>query len=132
MQIKQLDHLVLTVRDLQASVFFYCEILGMRHEIFGTQRHALHFGSQKINLHLATQELTPHALHPQPGSADLCLLIQGDLESCLAELQAKNIVIESGPLLRTGAQGPIRSIYLRDPDQNLIELSELISNKASS
>ncbi len=125
-KILALDHLVLTVRDIAASARFY-EGLGMVHEVFegtdGTQRHALTFGTQKINLHQAGAEFSPHAGVPKPGSADLCFLVEGGLDALQALLRDK--VIE-GPIRRTGAMGPIRSIYLRDPDGNLIELSEPI------
>jgi catechol 2,3-dioxygenase-like lactoylglutathione lyase family enzyme len=121
--IHALDHLVLTVADVEASVAFY-ERLGMRREVFGEGRVALRFGTQKLNLHAAGAEIAPHARQPAPGSADLCFLVEGSLEDLGSELAAAGIQIEVGPVERTGAQGPIRSLYLRDPDGNLIELSE--------
>ena len=124
MQIRALDHLVLTVSDVEATAAFY-ERLGMRREVFAQDRVALHFGSQKLNLHVAGAEFAPYARRPTPGSADLCLLVDGRLEDVEAELAAAGIPIELGPVDRTGAQGPIRSLYLRDPDGNLVELSEL-------
>jgi len=122
-QIRALDHLVLTVADVEASVAFY-ERLGMRREVFGDDRVALRFGAQKLNLHLAGGEIAPHARRPTPGSADLCFLVEARLEDVAVELRTAGISIELGPVDRTGAQGPIRSLYLRDPDGNLVELSE--------
>jgi catechol 2,3-dioxygenase-like lactoylglutathione lyase family enzyme len=123
MSIRAIDHLVLTVADIDATVEFY-EQLGMRREIFGEGRVALHFGDQKLNLHLAGAEIAPHAREPTPGSADLCFLIDGRLSDLEAALADAGVPIELGPVERTGAQGPIRSLYLRDPDGNLVELSE--------
>jgi catechol 2,3-dioxygenase-like lactoylglutathione lyase family enzyme len=123
MSIRAIDHLVLTVADIDATVEFY-EQLGMRREIFGEGRVALHFGDQKLNLHLAGAEIAPHASEPTPGSADLCFLIDGRLSDLEAALADAGLPIELGPVERTGAQGPIRSLYLRDPDGNLVELSE--------
>jgi catechol 2,3-dioxygenase-like lactoylglutathione lyase family enzyme len=123
MSIRAIDHLVLTVADIDATVEFY-EQLGMRREIFGEGRVALHFGDQKLNLHLAGAEIAPHAREPAPGSADLCFLIDGRLSDVEAALADAGLPIELGPVERTGAQGPIRSLYLRDPDGNLVELSE--------
>lgn len=124
--IRALDHLVLTVRDLGATERFYCDLLGMQSVRFGKGRRAFRFGPQKINLHLAGDEVQPHAAAATPGSADLCLLINGGaqaLSDLQAKLEASAWPIELGPVARTGASGPIRSIYLRDPDLNLIELS---------
>ena len=123
MSIRAIDHLVLTVADIDATVEFY-EQLGMRREIFGDGRVALHFGDQKLNLHLAGAEIAPHAREPTPGSADICFLIDGRLSDLEAALADAGVPIELGPVERTGAQGPIRSLYLRDPDGNLVELSE--------
>ena len=123
MRIEALDHLVLTVGDLEATVAFY-ERLGMRREAFGDGRLALPFGVQKLNLHLAGAEVDPHAHRPTPGSADLCLLVEGRLDRVAAELEDAGIPVELGPVERSGARGPIRSLYLRDPDGNLVELSE--------
>ena len=114
MKIESLDHLVLTVRDLDATVAFY-ERLGMRHVEFAPGRHALAFGSQKLNLHVADHELEPKAARPTPGSADLCFLVD--------ELDASGLNVIEGPVERTGATGTIRSVYVRDPDDNLVELS---------
>ena len=123
MRIRALDHLVLTVADPEATVAFY-ERLGMRREVFGDGRLALRFGGQKLNLHRAGAEFEPHARQPVPGSADLCLLVDGALEDVQRELAGAGIAIELGPVERTGAEGPLRSVYVRDPDGNLVELSE--------
>jgi catechol 2,3-dioxygenase-like lactoylglutathione lyase family enzyme len=122
LRIDSLDHLVLTVGDIERSARFY-ERLGMRREVFDGGRVALRFGSQKINLHQAGAEFEPHARHPVPGSADLCLLIAEPVEDVAGRLERAGIEIELGPVDRTGAAGPIRSLYLRDPDGNLVELS---------
>jgi catechol 2,3-dioxygenase-like lactoylglutathione lyase family enzyme len=124
-QIRRLDHLVLTVADPAATVAFY-ERLGMRREDFDDGRVALRFGEQKINLHQAGRPIQPHARRPTPGSADVCLLVDGTLDAVERELEAAGVVFELGPVPRTGATGPIRSLYLRDPDDNLVELSELL------
>jgi len=121
-----LDHLVLTVADVEATVRFYTRILGMRAEVFfpadGSRRHALSFGSQKINLHPVEAPFDPKAAHPGPGTADLCFLTDGSLTDWQAHLTAHGIPVEDGPVPRTGATGPILSLYLRDPDGNLIEI----------
>jgi catechol 2,3-dioxygenase-like lactoylglutathione lyase family enzyme len=121
--IRSLDHFVLTVSDPEATVAFY-ERLGMRREEFEDGRVALRFGEQKINLHQAGRPIQPHARRPTPGSADVCLLVDGTLDAVERELEAAGVVFELGPVPRTGATGPIRSLYLRDPDDNLVELSE--------
>jgi len=123
MRIRALDHLVLTVADPDATVAFY-ERLGMRREVFGEGRIALRFGEQKINLHRAGAEFEPHAAAPEPGSADFCLLVDGPLADVERDLQQAGIPIELGPVERTGATTKLRSLYLRDPDGNLVELSE--------
>src|SRR5215217_8100674 len=112
MQIERLDHLVLTVADLEATVTFY-ERLGMRREVFGDGRFALSFGSQKLNLHRVGAEIEPHARAPTPGSADLCFLLEGGLDEAQRELRLAEISIELGPVERTGAERSIRSLYLR-------------------
>ncbi len=122
-----LDHLVLTVADLSETVAFYEQVLGMSATAFaatdGTHRWALTFGAQKINLHVAGQEFVPKSHRPTPGSADLCFLTETDLSAWQNKLSQLNIAIEDGPVKRTGALGPILSIYIRDPDKNLIEIS---------
>jgi catechol 2,3-dioxygenase-like lactoylglutathione lyase family enzyme len=122
--IGSLDHIVLTTRDLDACIAFYTEVLGMTLERFSTGRLALRFAEQKINLHEYGQEFEPKAATPTPGSLDLCFLLQQSLDEVVAVLQARGVKIEQGPVLRTGARFPIRSVYIRDPDGNLIELAE--------
>ena len=123
MLIKSLDHLVLTVRSIENTCRFYCDILGMQKEIFKETRVALKFGSQKINLHEVGKEFEPKAHHAVAGSADLCFVV-GDLDGAIKTIKDNDIKIIEGPIQRTGAVGPILSIYIRDPDENLIELSE--------
>lgn len=103
-------------------IVFYVEVLGMEEITFGEGRKALKFGNQKINLHEAGKELYPHAKKPTPGSQDLCFLTSTPLETWITHLHKKKVPIEEGPIMRTGAQGSIQSIYLRDPDFNLIEI----------
>lgn len=123
MQIDRLDHLVLTVASVDVTVDFYTRVLGMQAVTFGAGRIALNFGTSKINLHQAGREFEPKARRPTPGSADLCLVVSGDIPRVMAELAAAGVPIEEGPVERTGALGTMTSCYLRDPDQNLIELS---------
>lgn len=123
MRIDRLDHLVLTVADVGVTVEFYARVLGMLPLTFGTGRQALAFGCSKINLHQAGKEFEPKAANPTPGSADLCLITTDPLEQVVAELTVQGVPIEEGPVRRTGATGPITSVYFRDPDQNLIEIS---------
>lgn len=123
MQVDSLDHLVLTVRDVPASCDFYARVLGMAVVNFGEGRKALVFGAQKINLHPAGHEFEPKADRPTPGSADLCFLTSVPLADVQAHLAACGVVVTEGPVQRTGAQGPILSVYFRDPDRNLIEVS---------
>lgn len=126
MQISHLDHLVLTVRDLNATVDFYTRVLGMTEEVFGPGRKALHFGNQKINLHLSGAEFEPKALKPTPGAADLCFITLAPLAEVIAHIESCGVKIEFGPVDRIGATGSLRSIYLRDPDGNLIEISNYV------
>jgi catechol 2,3-dioxygenase-like lactoylglutathione lyase family enzyme len=121
--IKQLDHLVLTVKNIEETVRFYESVLGMKKEIFGEGRVALKFGRQKINLHEAGKEWEPKAHHPQPGSADLCLVTDTELRAAMAHVQSQGVDIIEGPVCRLGANGPMLSFYFRDPDLNLIEIS---------
>ncbi|MCA1298674.1 VOC family protein [Stappia indica] len=123
MRIMALDHIVLTVTDMDAAVRFYCEVLGMEEVVFGGGRRALRFGSQKINLHPPGHDYAPVAERPAPGSADLCFLV-ASLDAAIAALEAAGVGIEEGPVSRTGALSPLRSIYIRDPEGNLVELSE--------
>jgi len=122
-RIDRLDHLVLTVADIDATVDFYTRVLGMEAVTFGAGRTALAFGRSKINLHRAGHEFEPKAHRPTPGSADLCLIAEGPLERVIEDLAAHGVPMEEGPVERTGATGPIRSVYFRDPDLNLIEVS---------
>lgn len=121
--IDRLDHLVLTVADIEATSAFYTRVLGMTRQSFGQGRTALQFGRCKINLHQRGKEFEPKAARPTPGSADLCLIAAVPLDQVIGHVKACGVPIEQGPVARTGATGPIRSIYLRDPDQNLIEIS---------
>ena len=127
-RVTSLDHLVRTVADIMTTRAFYEDALGMESTSFeaadGTTRWALTFGSQKINLHQEGQEFTPMARRPAPGSADLCFLTDTPLADWVAYLSSHGTAIEAGPVRRTGAAGPILSIYLRDPDGNLLEISE--------
>ena len=125
MRIRAFDHLVLTVANPEATVAFY-ERLGMRREEFGDGRLAVRFGDHKINLHQAGKPIQPHARRPTPGSADVCLLVEGKLDDVERELERAGVVFELGPVERKGATGQLRSLYLRDPDGNLVELSERI------
>jgi len=124
--IDSLDHLVLTVRDLDATLNFYCNVLGMRAETFAAGRTAVHFGKQKINLHVVGKEFEPRADHATAGSGDLCFLTSVPLDVVIESLRSNGIAIVEGPVPKTGAQGPIRSVYVRDPDLNLIEISNLM------
>ncbi|MDX2220609.1 MAG: VOC family protein [Burkholderiales bacterium] len=123
MRIDRLDHLVLTVADVEVSVAFYAKVLGMQPVTFGNGRRALAFGNQKINLHRASAPIKPHAATPTPGSADLCFIAATPLHEVVSHLAACGVKIEEGPVPRTGATGPIQSVYFRDPDGNLIEVS---------
>jgi catechol 2,3-dioxygenase-like lactoylglutathione lyase family enzyme len=121
--IRSLDHLVLTVRDLDATRRFYVEGLGMELQTFAGGRHALHFGAQKINLHIQGREFEPKAAHPAPGSGDLCFLTGHTLDAVAQRLAALGIEVIEGPVARSGAAGAITSLYVRDPDGNLIEIA---------
>ncbi|OOG28633.1 VOC family virulence protein [Thioalkalivibrio denitrificans] len=122
-RIRALDHLVLTVADIEATCDFYVRVLGMEVITFGEGRKALRFGAQKINLHEAGREFEPKALRPVPGSADLCLLAETPVTAVAAHLEGCGVALLEGPVRRTGATGPILSVYFRDPDGNLIEVS---------
>jgi catechol 2,3-dioxygenase-like lactoylglutathione lyase family enzyme len=126
--IDHLDHLVLTTTHVDRCIDFYTRVLGMRLETFGAGRKALRFGSQKINLHEAGREFEPKAAHPTPGGLDLCFIADRPLDEVIARLDALGVPIVEGPVRRTGATGPIRSVYLRDPDRNLIEISEPLAD----
>lgn len=122
--IDHLDHLVLTTTDLHACKDFYVRVMGMQLETFGAGRLAFRFGNQKINIHERGREFEPKAHLPVPGALDLCFIASMGLEQVIAHLQAQQWPIVEGPVQRTGATGPIRSVYVRDPDLNLIEISE--------
>ena len=126
MFVSSLDHLVLTVRDRQATVNFYTQVLGMQLRSFGGGREALHFGLQKFNLHEVQRPVDANVRHATPGSADLCLLINISLEDMQRRLDEHGVPVISGPVVRNGAQGEIRSLYFYDPDENLIEVAELV------
>jgi catechol 2,3-dioxygenase-like lactoylglutathione lyase family enzyme len=122
-QIERLDHLVLTVRDLARTIDFYTRVMDMQAVTFGAGRQALAFGTQKINLHEHGREFEPKAARPTPGSADLCFITTGPLTAVIEALQRAGVAIAEGPVARTGALGPMQSVYFRDPDENLIEVS---------
>jgi catechol 2,3-dioxygenase-like lactoylglutathione lyase family enzyme len=126
-----LDHLVLTVADMEETARFYQRVLGMRPVTFGAGRRALEFGTSKINLHQAGAEIAPHAARPVPGSADLCLITTTPPGQVLAHLSAERVPVEDGPVPRTGARGPITSVYVRDLDGNLIEIASYAPGPAA-
>jgi catechol 2,3-dioxygenase-like lactoylglutathione lyase family enzyme len=121
--IDRVDPLVLTVADVRQTIDFYVRVLGMEPVTFGTGRRALRFGRNKLNFHQAGHEFDPKARRPTPGSADLCLVTTTPLDRVVAHLRACGVPIEEGPVSRAGATGPITSVYVRDPDGNLIEVS---------
>ncbi|QSI30306.1 VOC family protein [Variovorax sp. RKNM96] len=123
--IDHLDHLVLTTANEETCVRFYVDALGMTLETFGAGRKAFRFGNQKINLHVKGHEFEPKADVPTPGSLDLCFIAAVPLEAVIERLGEKGVPIIEGPVIRTGATSRIRSVYVRDPDLNLIEISEL-------
>jgi len=123
LQIERLDHLVLTVRDIHSTCAFYSRVLGMEVVTFGEGRKAVAYGQQKINLHQVGKEFEPKAGKPAPGSADLCFLAHGPMSEVVKHLKTCRVDILEGPVKRTGAVGPVTSVYFRDPDLNLIEVS---------
>jgi len=123
--IDRLDHLVLTCTDEAATIAFYTGVLGMALVTF-EGRKAFHFGRQKINLHVRGREYEPKAHIPAPGALDLCFIADRPLDAVIAHLAAHDVAIIEGPVHRTGAAGQLRSVYLRDPDLNLIEISEVL------
>jgi catechol 2,3-dioxygenase-like lactoylglutathione lyase family enzyme len=135
--IQRIDHIVLTCRDVAATIRFYTEVLGMKEATFGSGRKALAFGRQKINLHSVGQAVDAAAggvaavaASPAPGSADLCLIVSESVGTVVAHLAACGVPVDEGPVLRTGALGPVESVYVRDPDGNLIELSRYVDPSA--
>ncbi len=121
--IDHIDHIVLTTRDREGCIRFYTQVLGMKLERFGENRLALRFGNQKINLHEWGREFTPRAHVAAPGTLDLCFIASTSLEQVIENLKRNHIAIVEGPVAKTGATGPIRSVYVRDPDLNLVEIS---------
>jgi catechol 2,3-dioxygenase-like lactoylglutathione lyase family enzyme len=122
-KIDRIDHIVLTVHDLERTIAFYSRVLGMEPVTFAGGRRGLAFGRQKLNLHQAGREFEPKALAPAPGAIDLCFISETPLADVIAKLEAEGVVIIEGPVDKTGALGPMKSVYFRDPDGNLIEVS---------
>jgi catechol 2,3-dioxygenase-like lactoylglutathione lyase family enzyme len=123
MRVQRIDHVVLTVADIERTITFYERVLGMTAVSFGEGRRALTFGDQKLNLHQAGREFEPKALRPTPGAIDLCFTTDVPLEVVAAHLRSCSVAVELGPVDKTGARRPLRSLYFRDPDGNLIEVS---------
>ena len=123
MKIDRIDHIVLTAFDVERTIDFYSRVMGMEPITFAGGRRGLAFGRQKINLHQAGREFEPKALKPVPGSLDLCFITETPLDDVIARLKASSVVIVDGPVQKTGALGPMMSVYFRDPDGNLIEVS---------
>ena len=126
MKIDRIDHIVLTVRDIEKTCEFYSRVLGMDVVTFGQNRRALAFGRQKFNLHEHGKEFEPKAKISTPGAIDICLITERPIEEVVAHLKRVGAPIEEGPIKRTGATGPILSVYFRDPDGNLIEVSRYL------
>ena len=124
MKIESIDHVVLTVADIDRTCAFYAQALGMQPTAFGSGRQALAFGTQKINLHQHGKEFEPKARAPTTGSADLCFVTAAPLAEVIQHLNRCGVAIIEGPVPRTGARGPMMSVYFRDPDGNLIEVSK--------
>ena len=123
MKIDRIDHVVLTANDLDRTLDFYTRVMGMEAITFAGGRRGLSFGRQKINLHQAGREFEPKALKPTPGSLDLCFITETPLDQVIARLKENGVVVADGPVQKTGALGPMMSVYFRDPDGNLIEVS---------
>lgn len=123
MKIDRIDHVVLTAFDVDRTIDFYTRVMGMEAITFAGGRRGLAFGRQKINLHAAGREFEPKALKPTPGSLDLCFITETPLEDVVARLKDNGVVVADGPVQKTGALGPMMSVYFRDPDGNLIEVS---------
>jgi len=121
--IDRIDHLVLTVADVERTLAFYSRVLGMEPVTFAGGRRALAFGRQKLNLHQAGREYEPKALKPVPGAIDLCFIASTPLVEVIATLKREGVVVIEGPVAKTGALGPMMSVYFRDPDGNLVEVS---------
>ena len=131
MKIDRIDHVVLTAFDVDRTIDFYTRVMGMEAITFAGGRRGLAFGRQKINLHQAGREFEPKALKPMPGSLDLCFITETPLEEVVARLKANGVVVADGPVQKTGALGPMMSVYFRDPDGNLIEVSNYAKTPAS-
>ena len=127
MQLRSLDHLVLTVADIDSTVRFYEQVLGMEHLVSEQGRHALHFGEQKINLHQQDKTFEPKAALPTPGSADLCFLTDLPADELVAHLEQHSFKLVKGPIARLGARSKLVSVYLRDPDGNLLEIANEVA-----
>jgi catechol 2,3-dioxygenase-like lactoylglutathione lyase family enzyme len=121
--IDRIDHIVITAFDLERTIDFYARVMGMEPITFAGGRRGLAFGRQKINLHQSGREFDPRALRPTPGSMDLCFITETALEEVMAHLESQGVAIAQGPVPKTGALGPMTSVYFRDPDGNLIEVS---------
>lgn len=124
-RIKSLDHLVITASDLQATVDFYATVLGMEHVAFGDNLHAMHFGDQKFNIHDASTDVSPKAANIVPGSEDFCLISETPISQVIRHLAECGVAVEEGPVTRSGAAGTLESVYFRDPDGNLVEVSNV-------
>jgi catechol 2,3-dioxygenase-like lactoylglutathione lyase family enzyme len=125
-KIKSLDHLVITAGNLQATIDFYTTVLGMEHVAFGNDLHAVHFGAQKFNIHDANTDVSPKAKNIVPGSEDFCLISETPVSQVIQHLNDCNVAIEEGPVTRSGAAGKLESVYFRDPDGNLVEVSNVV------
>ncbi|MGB0631155.1 MAG: VOC family protein [Alphaproteobacteria bacterium] len=125
-KIRSLDHLVITASDLQATVDFYARVLGMEHVEFGDGLHAMHFGDQKFNIHDAATDVAPKARNIVPGSEDFCLICETPVTQVVRHLHDCGVEVEEGPVTRLGAAGTLESVYFRDPDGNLVEVSNIV------
>ena len=125
-RIKNLDHLVITASNLQAIIDFYTKVLGMEHVAFGDNLHSVHFGDQKFNIHDASTNVSPKAKNIVPGSDDFCLISETSVSQVIQHLQDCGVTVEQGPVTRSGAAGVLQSVYFRDPDGNLVEVSNVI------
>ena len=128
MKIDRIDHIVLTVHDIEVTCDFYSRVFGMQVITFGNGRKALSFGQQKINLHEVGREFEPKALNPSPGAGDICFITDIPMGQVIDHIRSCDVEIVDGPVRRTGAMGPIESTYVRDPDGNLIEISNYLNN----
>jgi catechol 2,3-dioxygenase-like lactoylglutathione lyase family enzyme len=128
LKVRAIDHVVMTVRDIDRTSSFYERVLGMTPVVFGDGRRALSFGAQKLNLHQAGREFEPRAAAPAPGAIDICFLTDVPLDDVVRSLAREGVAIELGPVAKTGARHPLRSVYFRDPDGNLVEVSNEIAS----